>query len=147
VLLSICYVALQRVLQLVGLCFRSRKFKELEIVVLRHELTVLRRRIHRLPLTIADRVLLAAASQCLPRAIWTSFIVTPDDAASVAPAIGRTTVDVRSPCRPTPDHACRSGPDSAGGAGESAMGISARRRRAERARRDCVGHDGPEGFT
>jgi putative transposase len=43
VLLSACYVAIQRVLQLVILCFRSREFKELEIVVLRHELAVLRR--------------------------------------------------------------------------------------------------------
>jgi transposase InsO family protein len=65
------------VLQLVGLCVRSREFKELEIVVLRYELAVLRRRIHRPPLTTADRVLLAAASHCLPRAIWTSFIITP----------------------------------------------------------------------
>ena len=37
-ILSVCYVALQRVLQFVALAFRSREFKELEIVVLRHEL-------------------------------------------------------------------------------------------------------------
>jgi len=42
VLLSICYVALQRVLQLVLLRFRSREFKELEIVALRHESSSLR---------------------------------------------------------------------------------------------------------
>ena len=35
------YVAFQRVLQLVLLLFRSTEFKELEIVVLRHELAVL----------------------------------------------------------------------------------------------------------
>jgi hypothetical protein len=40
VLLSVCDVALQRVLQLVVLLFRSREFKELEIVVRRHELAV-----------------------------------------------------------------------------------------------------------
>jgi hypothetical protein len=44
VLLSVCYVGLQRVLQLVVLRFCSREFKELEIVVLRHELAILRRR-------------------------------------------------------------------------------------------------------
>ena len=40
---SLCYVALRRVLQLAALRFRSKEFKELEIVVLRHELAVLRR--------------------------------------------------------------------------------------------------------
>jgi len=37
VFLSVCYVAIQRVLQLISLLFRSTEFKELEIVVLRHE--------------------------------------------------------------------------------------------------------------
>ena len=46
-ILSVCYVALQRVLQFVALAFRSREFKELEIVVLRHELAVLRRQVDR----------------------------------------------------------------------------------------------------
>ena len=35
---SLCYLALRRVLQLAALRFRSTEFKELEIVVLRHEL-------------------------------------------------------------------------------------------------------------
>jgi hypothetical protein len=77
VFLSVCYVGLQRVLQLVVLRFRSNDLKDLEIVVLRHELAVLRRRIGRPPLTTADRAFLAAASRLLPRANWTSFIVTP----------------------------------------------------------------------
>jgi len=38
VILSVCYVALQRVLQFIALAFRSREFKELEIVVLRPSL-------------------------------------------------------------------------------------------------------------
>jgi hypothetical protein len=38
VFLSVCYVAIQRVLQLIPLLFRSTEFKELEIVGLRHEL-------------------------------------------------------------------------------------------------------------
>jgi putative transposase len=37
---SFCYVVLRRVLQLAALRFRSNEFKELEIVVLRHELAV-----------------------------------------------------------------------------------------------------------
>jgi putative transposase len=52
-------------------------FKELEIVVLRHELSVLRRQTRRPQLTTSDRVFLAAASQLLPRSSWRSFLVTP----------------------------------------------------------------------
>jgi transposase InsO family protein len=56
---------------------RDEAFKELEIVVLRHELSVLRRQARRPQLTMADRVLLAAASRLLPRSNWPSFMVTP----------------------------------------------------------------------
>jgi hypothetical protein len=41
VFLSLCYVVLRRVLQLAALRVRSNDFKELEIVVLRHELIIL----------------------------------------------------------------------------------------------------------
>jgi putative transposase len=74
---SLCYVVLRRVLQLAALRFRSDEFKELEIVVLRHELAVLRRQVARPELRAADRVFLAAASQLLPRTSWRSFVVTP----------------------------------------------------------------------
>jgi putative transposase len=77
VLISLDYLVLRRVLQLALLRFRSNTFKELEIVVLRHELAVLRRRMGRPRLTRADRAFLAAASRLLPRANWRSFIVTP----------------------------------------------------------------------
>jgi putative transposase len=75
--LSLCYLVLRRVLQLAALRFCSHEFKELEIVVLRHELAVLRRQVARPELRPADRVFLAAASRLLPRANWQSFVVTP----------------------------------------------------------------------
>src|SRR5712691_3406383 len=77
VLLSLFYLVLRRVLQLAALRVRSNDFKELEIVVLRHELAILRRRTRRPALTWTDRLFLAAASRLLPRARWPSFIVTP----------------------------------------------------------------------
>src|SRR5438477_12919210 len=64
-------------LQLVLLRTRSEDFKELEIVVLRHELSVLRRQTGRPQLRPGDRLLLAAASQLLPHSRWGSFLVTP----------------------------------------------------------------------
>ncbi len=74
---SLCYLVCRCVLQLVLLRPRSEDFKELEIVVLRHELAVLRRQTRRPQLTTTDRVFLAAASRLLPRSNWRSFLVTP----------------------------------------------------------------------
>jgi len=63
---------------LVWLLGRSHRSKELEILVLRHELAILRRQAAPPKLTRADRALLAALSRSLPRAAWTSFRVKPD---------------------------------------------------------------------
>jgi putative transposase len=60
-----------------ALRLRSRELKELEIVVLRHELAVLRRQISRPRLDDSDRLFLAATSQLLGRANR-SFFVRPD---------------------------------------------------------------------
>ena len=91
---SFCYVVLRRVLQLAALRCRSEEFKELEIVVLRHELAVLRRQVRRPELRPANRVFLAAASRLLPRASWRSFRGQADDIASLAPPAGRQALDV-----------------------------------------------------
>jgi hypothetical protein len=74
---SLCYVLLRGLLEFVALRARSKEFKDLEIIVLRHELAILRRTTRRPAITAVDRVLLAVASRLLPRARWQSFIVTP----------------------------------------------------------------------
>ena len=51
--------------------------KDLEVLVLRQQLRVLRRQAGRPRFTALDRVLLAAASRALPRNRWASFLVTP----------------------------------------------------------------------
>jgi transposase InsO family protein len=74
---SLGYLAFRCLLQLVILRPRSEGFKELEIVVLRHELSVLRRQAGRPRLRSSDRLFLAAASRLLPRSRWGSFMVRP----------------------------------------------------------------------
>ncbi len=74
---SLCYLAFRCLLRVVSLSLRSEGFKELEIVVLRHELSVVRRQTPRPRLTMTDRVFLVAASRLLPRSSWRSFLVTP----------------------------------------------------------------------
>jgi transposase InsO family protein len=51
--------------------------REVEILVLRHQLKVLSRKAGRPNLRRADRALLAAASRLLPRERWASFLVGP----------------------------------------------------------------------
>jgi putative transposase len=75
---SFVYLALGRVLELIVLCSRSAKAKEIEILVLRHELAVLRRQHPRPRLQSKDRALLAALSRHLPRARWSVFVVKPE---------------------------------------------------------------------
>jgi putative transposase len=75
---SFAYLALRRSLELVLLCFRSAEAKEIEILVVRHELAVLRRQRPRPRLQPTDRALLAALSRLLPRARWSVFLVRPE---------------------------------------------------------------------
>jgi putative transposase len=72
------YLVVRNLFALVWLLGRPRGSKELEILVLRHELAVLRRQSARPRLTRADRPLLAALSRSLPRSSWASFPVRPD---------------------------------------------------------------------
>jgi transposase len=76
--LSFVYWSLRRLLELMVLRRRSEREKEIEILLLRHQLRVLERQVARPTLTPADRALLAAFSRALPRRAWkTSLFVTP----------------------------------------------------------------------
>ena len=75
--LSFLYVAFRALL---GALVRSRRgldVKDVELVVLRHELEVLRRQVARPKLRAADRALLAAAACHLPRPVRGARVVTP----------------------------------------------------------------------
>src|SRR6266536_1700898 len=62
---------------LVGVLVRRGRERELEIIVLRHQLAILRRGGKRPKYTSADRALLAAASRLLPPERWSCFAISP----------------------------------------------------------------------
>ena len=74
----LAYLTLCRSIQLLAMLARGDAAKDLEILVLRHQLTVLRRQVPRPRLEPADRALLAAISRVLPRARWSCFLVQPE---------------------------------------------------------------------
>jgi putative transposase len=76
VLFSFLYLVLRLFLRVPSLGGDRERERELEVLVLRHELMVLRRRVGRPKLRRSDKVLLTALSRLLPRERWASFIVT-----------------------------------------------------------------------
>ena len=77
---KLAYLTLCRsilLLVLLVLLARGDTAKDLEILVPRHQLTVLRRQVSRPMLEPADRALLAAVSRVLPRSCWSWFLVRP----------------------------------------------------------------------
>lgn len=77
-LVSFVYVVACRLFALVLLLARSDRSKELEILQLRHELSILRRQTGRPQLTVRDRLVMATLSRLLPRRSWQTFPVTPE---------------------------------------------------------------------
>src|SRR2546430_6132147 len=76
-ILSFGYLILRQVLQLIILTGRGDHTNAVEVLVLRHQIAVLRRQVRRLDLEPADRAVLAGLSRLLPRVRWVAFVVTP----------------------------------------------------------------------
>jgi len=89
VLPRLAYLTLCRSTQLLALLARGDAAKDLEILVLRHQLAVLRRQTPRPKLQPADRALLAAVSRILPRARWSCFLVKPETCCAGTAASSR----------------------------------------------------------
>ena len=74
----LAYLTLCRSIQLLAQLAHGDAAKELEILVLRHQLTLLRRQTPRPKLEPTDRALLAAVSRVPPRSRWSCFLVRPE---------------------------------------------------------------------
>jgi putative transposase len=103
--MSFLYLLLRKLIELIALRPRSTEFKELEIVVLRHELAILRRHVKRPDLRHGDRVFLSAAARLLRRRRWSSFFVTPQTLLAWHRRLvaRHWTYQGRKPGRPPPD--------------------------------------------
>jgi putative transposase len=75
--LSFLYLMARRLVGMLLGGLRSQHAKDVEIAVLRHQLSVLRRQVKRAEFRPADRAILAVLSQALPRSEWSIFLVTP----------------------------------------------------------------------
>ena len=75
--MSFLYRMLRRLLELAVLRRRSGESKDIEILVLRHELEVLRRQVGKVRYQPADRAVLALLGRLLSRRRWAGFGVTP----------------------------------------------------------------------
>jgi putative transposase len=76
-LFSLAYVAFVSLLRLLILSGRSAQHKDVELLVLRHQLDVLRRQVERPKLRSSDRALLAAMGPLLPPQHRQGLLVTP----------------------------------------------------------------------
>jgi putative transposase len=105
VVISCFYWLFRHLLGLVVLRCRSEAANEVEILVLRHELAVLRRRVDRLSCRPVDRVFLAALVRMLPRDRWGSVFVRPETIRRWHRALlaRRWTYPSRRPGRPATD--------------------------------------------
>ena len=73
-----CRVLYRLLVSLARLAVRSGRSKDLEIIVLRHQLAVLRRQNHRPALADEDRALLGAIAAAVPRPQRAGWLVTPE---------------------------------------------------------------------
>jgi transposase InsO family protein len=103
VALSFLYRLVHRVLEAVRVHPMDAVAKDAEILILRHQLAVLRRQVARPRFTWSERALVALLARLVPRQRWASFLVTPNTILTWHRALVRRrwTYPRRQPGRPS----------------------------------------------
>ena len=117
------YLFMIRVFGWLMLLGRSQCSKDAEIMVLRHEVAVLRRQVARPKLDWADRAILAALARRMPAGSARPSARHARHRTGLAPQANPTQVDVSQPARPTQDQPGDTRACAATGAGEPGLGI------------------------
>ena len=130
--LSFLYLAFVRVLELLRLQGCDATDLAIEVVILRHEVAVLRRQVARPALRPADRALLAGLSRLLSRAKRSRFFVQPETLLRWHRDLVRQALDLSPSARATVDPGRHRPPGGPPGQGEPHLGLPADPRRAAR---------------
>jgi len=103
VALSFVYLLIRQVLEILRVRRMDAVAKDAEILVLRHQLAVLRRQVARPRLTWSDRALISLLASLVSRERWGSFLITPQTILAWHRALVRKrwTYPHRRPGRPT----------------------------------------------
>jgi hypothetical protein len=121
--LRLLYLIFLQLLNLLLLLGRSSASKDVELVVLRHEVAVLRRANPKPRMDWADRVVFAALVWPLPTMLRVHRLVTPGTIPALASSPGGQEVDVPQPRRASARRGRCGRADRAHGPGESELGI------------------------
>jgi putative transposase len=137
--LSFVYLVFVSLLKLLLRSGRRVDVKDIELLVLRHQLEVLRRQVERPQLRPSDRALLAAAGRLLAPARRHGLLVTPQTLLRWHRELVRRRWTYAREARAPVDRRQNARACAAAGAREPALGLPAGRRRAQQAR--------PRGFA
>ena len=129
-MLSLLYLMVRVLARLLVASGPDDGSKDLEILVLRHQLRVLQRTSGPPKFRAVDRVLLAVASRAIPRDRWVAFFVTPATLLRWHRELVRRKWTSRKgrPARTAADRSRGSGAHLSAGPGEPSVGLRADRR-------------------
>jgi len=119
------YLIFVRLTGWMALLARSAASKDAELLVLRQEVTVLRRQNPRPTLDWADRAMLAALTRLLPKAAAAEPASNAGHDAALAPAADPLALGLSPQERQAADRCQARGADRADGAGEPRLGLPA----------------------
>jgi hypothetical protein len=132
--LRLAYLAVLRVFGWLDLLARADRAKDAEILILRHQVTMLQRQVETPKLSWADRAVLTALALLLPRGQLDQLrLIVCQGPAALARQPGPAAAGVSPPqLMPAPHGAGHPGTGAGDGAGQSELGLPAHSRRADR---------------